>query len=350
MMNENVGTYLIPNNFIDEGRVFNGAIRTRYLIEAIIIFVVIAGPCWLLIPKEVGAKLGITLGLSLPLTMLAIVGINGDSLSGFIKAAWAWKKQRQIMLYNDNARTYQARPVDVMLSEVYASDVLLNSLEKWRNQRAHQNANVELIENIDFVFVEDEEYEKMIPQDIREQRKREKKEAERAKKKKKKKDQLAMLPSPSILKGNPEAEAEMAKDEVTREAVEKLEKVSEEFSFMGEQTEADKAVSDISSEDVLFFDDSVPSKEESFTFEEFTAFDENELARERETSAKSESITEEELPDDSSVANGEGEGDPIKATPDGDDFLDSNEQNSQRKRTRKRNRKRSKGGVTNHEE
>lgn len=185
-MNENTRTYLIPNNFIDEGRVFNGAIRTRYLIEAILIFVAIAVPCWLFIPKTVQAKYAILLALALPFTIIALTGINGDSLFGFLKVAWNWCKERQIMLFNDNARTYQARPVDVMLSEVYASDVLLNSLEQWRAQRAQQNANVEWIENVDFVFCEDEEYERMLPQAVREQLKREKKAKEKAEKEKKK--------------------------------------------------------------------------------------------------------------------------------------------------------------------
>lgn len=185
-MREQIQTYLIPNNFIDESRVFNGAIRVRYLVEAIIIFVAIAGPCWLLIPSDTSAKLGITLGCSLPLTLLALTGINGDSLSDFLKSALSWKKYKQIMLYNENVRTYQARPVDVMLAETNPSDVLRNSLEKWKTQRSQQNANMDLVENVDFVFMEDKEYEKMTSQEIREQQKRAAKEAKKARKEKKK--------------------------------------------------------------------------------------------------------------------------------------------------------------------
>lgn len=185
-MREQIQTYLIPNNFIDESRVFNGAIRVRYLVEAIIIFVAIAGPCWLLIPSDTSAKLGITLGCSLPLTLLALTGINGDSLSDFLKSALSWKKYKQIMLYNENVRTYRARPVDVMLAETNPSDVLRNSLEKWKTQRSQQNANMDLVENVDFVFMEDKEYEKMTSQEIREQQKRAAKEAKKARKEKKK--------------------------------------------------------------------------------------------------------------------------------------------------------------------
>jgi len=207
-MNENVETYLIPNNFIDEGRVFNGAIRTRYLVEAIVMFLIIALPCWILIPKTVEAKFGIVLGCSLPLAMFALVGINGDSFSGFLKNAWKWRKERQIMLFNDHARTYQARPVDVMLSEVYASDVLINSLDKWRAQRAQQNANIgNLVENVDFIFMKDEEYEKMTPQDIREKRKQQQKEAKKAQKnakKKKTESKNAVLPALKAADKKPE--------------------------------------------------------------------------------------------------------------------------------------------------
>lgn len=199
-MREQIQTYLIPNNFIDESRVFNGAIRVRYLVEAIIIFVAIAGPCWLLIPSDTSAKLGITLGCSLPLTLLALTGINGDSLSDFLKSALSWKKYKQIMLYNENVRTYRARPVDVMLAETNPSDVLRNSLEKWKTQRSQQNANMDLVENVDFVFMEDKEYEKMTPQEIREKQKQKEKEAQRRKKaakklKKRKNKETFLLPA-----------------------------------------------------------------------------------------------------------------------------------------------------------
>lgn len=235
-MHEQTQTYLIPNNFIDEGRVFNGAIRIRYLIEAIIVFIAIAGPCWLLIPSTVQAKTGILLGCSLPLTMLALAGLNGDSLSDFLKSALAWKKYRQVMLYNENARTYQARPIDVMLSETNASDILMNSLEKWKNQRSQQNANMDLVENVDFVFLEDKEYEKMTPQEIREKQKREEKEARKARKKaKKKKKETAetglLLPAPSFsVEEDEEKRKEQLNDFNTKENQSELLPVEKEES------------------------------------------------------------------------------------------------------------------------
>ncbi len=192
LMDDNIQTYLIPNNFIDETRVFNGMLRIRNLIEAIIMLIMIAGPCILFIPKTVTAKFGITLACSLPLTMLALMGVNDDSLTTFIKSAISWRKNRQVMLYNDNARTFNARPVDVMLSEVYVSDVLMNSVEKWRAQRSQRDAMVELVENVDFVFKEDDEYVKMTPQEERTRLRQQKKEA----KKRKGKKTTSSLPAP----------------------------------------------------------------------------------------------------------------------------------------------------------
>lgn len=308
-MNENVGTYLIPNNFIDEGRVFNGAIRTRYLIEAVIIFIVIAGPCWLLIPKTVSAKIGITLGCSLPLAMLALVGINGDSLSGFLKSAWSWRKERQIMLYNDHTRTYAARPVDVMMSEVYASDILMNSLDKWRTQRAQRDANIDLVENVDFVFQKDEEYERMTPQDIRERQKREKKEAEKAKKaQKKKQKKVAELPSGTeaemdtkeVLPVTDEDE-DAAMDASLAAAAQGLENIpfvetvdtaeDEVFLFVDDDTDADglentiESIDDDQSETFSFFEETpeediepVDTEEDFFSFEETDSVDSVEIA------------------------------------------------------------------------
>ena len=170
---EQIKTYLIPNNFIDESRVFNGALRTRFVVEAVIVFLLLFVPCWVIIPSTVNAKIGICLGCSLPLAIAALAGINDDSLITFIKNARNWRKSKEIMLYNDDAQTYKARPVDIMMSEVNASDMVMTVYSDWKAKRAQKNADVELIEGVDFEFRDDTEYHIMVPKDMRNARKNE---------------------------------------------------------------------------------------------------------------------------------------------------------------------------------
>lgn len=181
--NEKIRTYPIPNNFVDESRILNGMLRTRFVVEAIISFVCVFLLCWIFIPSTVGVKLGITLSCSMPLALVAIVGINDDSLFAFVGALVSWRRNKQIMLYNDEAQTYKARPIDVMMSEVNPRDVMLNAYAEWKTNRLEGDTNVELIENVDFVFKEDTEYEKMMPKEMRRSRVEEKKQSKNKKEK-----------------------------------------------------------------------------------------------------------------------------------------------------------------------
>lgn len=188
MENEQIHTYLIPNNFIDESRTFNGMLKTRHVIEAVICLAAVAGPSWLLIPSTVASKWTIVLGLSLPLALLSLMGINGDSLFTFIKYATGWRKTKQVMLYNEEARTFQTRPIAVAMAEVTPADRVMGMYDSWRENRAAEFSKVELVENVDFVFMEDTEYEKMtiVGEDEKEKEKEIKKQTKAAKEREKK--------------------------------------------------------------------------------------------------------------------------------------------------------------------
>ena len=188
MEHEQIHTYLIPNNFIDESRTFNGMLKTRHVIEAVICLAAVAGPSWLLIPSTVASKWTIVLGLSLPLALLSLMGINGDSLFTFIKYATGWRKTKQVMLYNEEARTFQTRPIEVAMTELTPADRVMGVYDSWRENRAAEFGKVELVENVDFIFMEDTEYEKMtiVGEDEKEKEKEVKKQAKAAKEREKK--------------------------------------------------------------------------------------------------------------------------------------------------------------------
>lgn len=182
MKEDNGRVYNLPNNFIESGRWLNGMLRVRFTIEAVILFLIIFFPAWTFIPNEGSSKLGLCLLLSLPPSIIALVGINEDSLIQTLVAAKSWFKARQIMLYKDDTQTYSARPVDVMLNETNATDVIITAYTDWSNKRAQQKAMIELVEGVDFEFMPDDEYERMIPKERRkEMRRQAKEEAKRRK-------------------------------------------------------------------------------------------------------------------------------------------------------------------------
>lgn len=191
---DNAEVYLIPNNFIDESRLFNGMVRTRNFVEAVVVLLCIGIPCGMFIPSDFEAKFGVmAIAAGLP-AFITLAGINGDSVIRFIRLALNWKKTAQVMLYNDNARTYHARPLEVMMSEDTASDIVAKQLDDWRAKRAERDANIEYIEGVDFVFSDDDEYQRMMPKEMREQLRREEKQKNSKKSQKPKNNQIKALP------------------------------------------------------------------------------------------------------------------------------------------------------------
>lgn len=261
---EQIKTYLIPNNFIDESRVFNGALRTRFVVEAIIVFLLVFVPCWAFIPSTVDAKIGITICCSLPLAIAALAGINDDSLFTFVKNVKGWRKSKQIMLYNDDAQIYKARPVDVMMSEVYASDFVMTAYSDWKSKRAAKNADVELIEGVDFEFRDDTEYQIMTPKNLRNTR-----QSEKARQKLKREEEKARALQEKIDKKNAKKqaklEAKMRGKKVTAQAAESLDdkaELSETF------------ILDTGSEELSFLDSDVNAQQFVVSFEESSPDDE----------------------------------------------------------------------------
>lgn len=260
---EQIKTYLIPNNFIDESRVFNGALRTRFVIEAIIVFLLVFIPCWVFIPSTVDAKIGITFFCSLPLAIAALAGINDDSLFTFIKNVKGWRKSKQVMLYNDDAQIYKARPVDVMMSEVYASDFVMTAYSDWKSKRAAKNADVELIEGVDFEFRDDTEYQIMTPKNLRDTRN-----SEKARQKLKREEEKARALQAKIDKKN-------AKKQAKLEAKRRGKKMTAQAEPLDTKSESSEAlIFDTENEELSFPDSNANVQQFVVSFEESSPEDE----------------------------------------------------------------------------
>ena len=152
--------YYIPDNFIEEGRIFQGRIRIRNLIEGIILAAVFAVPALFIIsvsPRmELQGKITLIIFMCAPPAVLGITGFNGDRLFAAARSAMQWKKRKYTMLYNTTPRLLKVDIVSAHFSEDRKVDRVLDRYEDSRQRRIEEQANLSMVEGRDFTFEEDE--------------------------------------------------------------------------------------------------------------------------------------------------------------------------------------------------
>jgi len=94
----NYQTYFIPANYTDAGKIL-GVFEIRNLVEAVILGVPLLFACFLLLPFGVMARIIIALVIFVPVAGFALIGINDDSLTRYLKMLWNWKKRKRILTY-----------------------------------------------------------------------------------------------------------------------------------------------------------------------------------------------------------------------------------------------------------
>lgn len=100
--------FLIPPNFIESGTIMGGTIRIHNAIEALIITLALGIPEFYL-PITLTTRIIIACITVLPLTLFAIIGINGESLSSFILNYFVFlRKKRVIGAVDDTTAVHAA--------------------------------------------------------------------------------------------------------------------------------------------------------------------------------------------------------------------------------------------------
>ena len=89
-------TYIIPPNFLTTGRIFGGMIRMRNAVEAGILVVLTTVPIFKL-PLSLTMRIAIWCLLPLPLGILGVIGIDGDSISEFLFNWFRWLTNRRVL-------------------------------------------------------------------------------------------------------------------------------------------------------------------------------------------------------------------------------------------------------------
>lgn len=94
----NYDSYHIPNNFTDAGRAF-GLFETRNLIEAVLLTLPALYLCIAYLPLALTPKLIVTLSVAVPIGGFALIGVNDDSLTRWVKSWRHWRKRRRVIYY-----------------------------------------------------------------------------------------------------------------------------------------------------------------------------------------------------------------------------------------------------------
>ena len=154
-LNEQQTVYYIPDNYIEEGRIFQGRIRIRDLIEGLVLAIPFALLGWAL-GKTLETKLFLSILLGGPLLVLGVIGINGDPLSVVLRSIRNFSKKKRLRLYNSNPRPYQVTPVQAIFSEESGRDRLATAYENYQQKRLNEKLNLEMVEGEDYVFAPDD--------------------------------------------------------------------------------------------------------------------------------------------------------------------------------------------------
>lgn len=103
MEHEQRDSYLIPPNFIEGGTLMGGMFKTRNVIEAGILGAAVGLPVMSL-GLSLTARIIILCLTALPLVLLALIGVGGSSLSGFILLFFSYLRNRRVLSQDAPAR------------------------------------------------------------------------------------------------------------------------------------------------------------------------------------------------------------------------------------------------------
>ena len=151
-------SYLIPDNFIDGGKVLGGAFKTRNFVEAILlcgtlVLISFQIPC-----GSLQTRISVTIFMGAPGLILGLIGINNDPLSVFLKNVFQWYRSRKTMLYNSAVQGRSNDIVEQMMDQKSPQEIIANQIQSLQERGETQEQR--MVEGVDFYFEEDPELSK----------------------------------------------------------------------------------------------------------------------------------------------------------------------------------------------
>lgn len=152
-------TYLIPPNFIEGGTLFGGAFKVRNVIEAGVLVAAVGIPV-LLLELTLTAKIIILCLTALPLGLLALIGISGESLSSYVLAFFEFLQNRRVIRKAEEKKTKKTEYEKKGESGAKKAPPRKQAASKYLNPCA-EYLPIEKIEN-GIIYTKDHRYVKII--------------------------------------------------------------------------------------------------------------------------------------------------------------------------------------------
>lgn len=95
MQESEVNVFYVPPNFMEGGTLFGGALKLRNVLEAGVLCLTVGLPV-LKLPVSLTVKIIILCLTALPLGIVAVIGVFGESLSSFAVNFWRFFKSRRV--------------------------------------------------------------------------------------------------------------------------------------------------------------------------------------------------------------------------------------------------------------
>lgn len=152
---ERLKRYRIPENFIDEGRLFKGMVRTRFFLEGCVMALIAAIPAFLIPVASKAQRISVVVIIcGIPL-LLGVVGINGDPISVVLRNLKNWRSSRGVMLYNTETVALKTAPLTASMNEKRAADTLIEMAEAYRENKQRKMDEEVFVEGVTFQFAQD---------------------------------------------------------------------------------------------------------------------------------------------------------------------------------------------------
>ena len=89
--------YAIPANYTDSGKLLGGMVETRNAVEAVFLIILVGYPELMWIPMSTTLRIVVMTVTLIPLGVLAVMGIDGDSLLQYLGHMLSfWKNRRKL--------------------------------------------------------------------------------------------------------------------------------------------------------------------------------------------------------------------------------------------------------------
>lgn len=97
---DRIEVYTIPPNFAEEGTLFSGRVKTRNAVETALLLMVLV-PLLFMLDTTVKVKMYIGMIVLVPVVVLSVIGIQGESLFAFIASFFKYVRRRRCLTEPD---------------------------------------------------------------------------------------------------------------------------------------------------------------------------------------------------------------------------------------------------------